>query len=129
MLLRQPFIAPLLLLLALPPCAPARRHPPETAAADTGKIDSTAQAPIEVAPPSTSEPAPTTTSTDPIVRIRDEGLNRSQVMQTLSYLTDVIGPRLTGSPNLRRANHWTAEKLTSWGLENAHEEAWGPFGR
>lgn len=72
---------------------------------------------------------PATTSTDPIVRIRDEGLNRSQVMKTLSYLTDVIGPRLTGSPNLKRANEWTAQTLTSWGLENAHQEAWGPFGK
>src|SRR5947208_2680858 len=43
---------------------------------------------------------------DPVARIRDEGLNRSQVMDTLSYLTDVIGPRLTGSPNARRANEW-----------------------
>ena len=66
---------------------------------------------------------------DPIARIRDEGLNRSQVMQTLSYLTDVIGPRLTGSPNLKRANEWTRDKMTSWGLTNAHLEAWGPFGR
>lgn len=65
---------------------------------------------------------------DPIARIRDEGLNRSQVMQTLSYLTDVIGPRLTGSPNLRRANDWTREKLESWGLSNSHLEQWGPFG-
>jgi hypothetical protein len=62
-------------------------------------------------------------------RIRDEGLNRSQVMQTLSYLTDVIGPRLTGSPNLKRANEWTRDTLTKWGLQNAHLEAWGPFGR
>jgi hypothetical protein len=66
---------------------------------------------------------------DPIARIRDEGLNRSQVMQTLSYLTDVIGPRLTGSPNLRRANDWTKDKMASWGLVSAHLEAWGPFGR
>src|SRR5437868_11483442 len=66
---------------------------------------------------------------DPIARIRDEGLNHSQVMQTLSYLSDVIGPRLTGSPNLKRANEWTREKLTSWGLANAHLESWGPFGR
>jgi hypothetical protein len=66
---------------------------------------------------------------DPISRIRDEGLNRSQVMQTLSYLTDVIGPRLTGSPNLRRANEWTRERLSSWGLVNARLEPWGPFGR
>ena len=66
---------------------------------------------------------------DPIARIRNEGLNHSQVMQTLSYLSDVIGPRLTGSPNLKRANEWTREKLTSWGLTNAHLESWGPFGR
>src|SRR5204863_3020501 len=70
-----------------------------------------------------------TNTNDPIYRIRDEGLNRSQVMQTLSYLSDVIGPRLTGSPNLKRANEWTRDKLTSWGLTNAHLEAWGPFGR
>src|SRR5258708_3116290 len=55
-----------------------------------------------------------------IARIKDEGLNRSEVMKTLSYLTDVIGPRLTGSPNLKRANEWTKDRLTSWGLTNAH---------
>ena len=38
-------------------------------------------------------------------------------------------PRLTGSPNCRRANDWTRDKLASWGLTNAHLEAWGPFGR
>lgn len=66
---------------------------------------------------------------DPVARIRDEGLNRSQVMQTLSYLTDVIGPRLTGSPNLKRANEWTRGRLEGWGLQDAHLEPWGPFGR
>lgn len=66
---------------------------------------------------------------DPVARIRDEGLNRSQVMKTLSYLTDVIGPRLTGSPQMRRANEWTRDQLSSWGLKNAQLEAWGPFGR
>jgi carboxypeptidase Q len=66
---------------------------------------------------------------DPVQRIRDEGLNRSRVMETLNYLTNVIGPRLTGSPNMRRANDWTKDKLTEWGLQNAHLEAWGPFGR
>ncbi len=66
---------------------------------------------------------------DPIARIRDEGLNRSEVMKTLSYLTDVIGPRLTGSPNMKRANEWTRGKLESWGLENAQVEPWGHFGR
>src|SRR5205085_1266977 len=72
---------------------------------------------------------PPKNSNDPIERIKDEGLNRSQLMQTLSYLSDVIGPRLTGSPNMLRANNWTKDKLTEWGLKNGHLEAWGPFGR
>jgi carboxypeptidase Q len=71
----------------------------------------------------------TTASTDPIERIKEEGLKHSQVMATLSYLTDVIGPRLTGSPNMKRANEWTRDKLAAWGAANAHLEAWGPFGR
>ncbi len=70
-----------------------------------------------------------TPSTDPIERIKEEGLKHSQVMATLSYLTDVIGPRLTGSPNMKRANEWTRDKLAAWGAANAHLEAWGPFGR
>src|SRR5690348_17009051 len=64
-----------------------------------------------------------------IDKIRDEGMNHSQVMQTLSYLSDVIGQRLTGSPSLKRANEWTRDTLAKWGLQNAHLEAWGPFGR
>jgi hypothetical protein len=79
-----------------------------------------AQAPLSETP---AKPA------DAVARIRDEGLNHSQAMQTLSYLTEVIGPRLTGSPNLKRANEWTRDTLASWGLTNAHLEAWGPFGR
>lgn len=74
-------------------------------------------------------PAPTPDPNNPIVQIRDEGLNRSQVMNTLSYLSDVIGPRLTGSQNMKRANDWTQDQLTKWGLQNAHLESWGPFGR
>jgi hypothetical protein len=66
---------------------------------------------------------------DVIARIIEEGMNHSQAMTNLSYLCDVIGSRLTGSPNLKRANEWTRDKLTSWGLTNAHLEAWGPFGR
>jgi carboxypeptidase Q len=70
-----------------------------------------------------------TPSTDPVERIKEEGMKHSQVMATLSYLTDVIGPRLTGSPNMKRANEWTRDKLAAWGAANAHLEAWGPFGR
>ena len=72
---------------------------------------------------------PAADANDPIARIQDEGLKRSQVMQTLSYLSDVIGPRLTASPGMKRANEWTRDQLTKWGLQNAHLEAWGPFGR
>ena len=66
---------------------------------------------------------------DAIARIREEGMEHSQVMETLSCLCDVIGPRLTGSPNLKRANQWTRDRMAGWGLTNAHLEAWGPFGR
>jgi len=77
--------------------------------------------------PAAQTPAPD--PNDPILRIKDEGMNHSQVMQTLSYLSDVIGPRLTASPGMKRANEWTRDQLTKWGLQNAHLEAWGPFGR
>jgi carboxypeptidase Q len=64
-----------------------------------------------------------------IDKIRDEGMNKSQVMQTLSYLTDVIGGRLTNSPNMKRANEWTRDTMAKWGMQNAKLEPWGPFGR
>jgi carboxypeptidase Q len=64
-----------------------------------------------------------------IDKIRDEGMNRSQVMNHLSYLTDVIGARLTNSPNMKRANEWTRDTMAKWGMQNAKLEAWGPFGR
>jgi hypothetical protein len=66
---------------------------------------------------------------DIVNRIRGEGLDRSRVMETLSYLTDVIGPRLTGSPGMRRANQWTRDRLAEWRLANARVESWGRFGR
>jgi carboxypeptidase Q len=64
-----------------------------------------------------------------LTRIRQEGFHHSKVMETLSELTDRIGPRLTGSPNLKKANEWTRDQFTAWGLANSHLEAWGPFGR
>jgi len=73
--------------------------------------------------------APQKDPNDPIEKIKDEGMNRSEVMKTLSYLSDVIGPRLTASPNMKRANEWTRDQLTKWGAQNGHLEAWGPFGR
>ena len=64
-----------------------------------------------------------------IEKIKEEGMKRSQVMDILSYLTDVPGSRLTGSPGLKAAQDWAKQKLASWGLQNAALEAWGPFGR
>jgi carboxypeptidase Q len=64
-----------------------------------------------------------------IYKIKDEGFHHSQVMNILSYLTDVYGPRLTNSPNIKAAAQWTMEQMKQWGLANVHEESWGPFGR
>jgi carboxypeptidase Q len=61
-------------------------------------------------------------------RIRDDGFRRSQVMETAAQLTDVHGPRLTGSPGYKAAAEWARGQLESWGLANAHLEAF-PFGR
>ena len=64
-----------------------------------------------------------------VQRIRDEGQNRSQIPALTHYLTDVIGPRLTGSQAMRQADEWTAAKLREWGLSNVVIEPWGDFGR
>ena len=66
---------------------------------------------------------------DAASRIRDAALNHSQIMNMVGYLTDIAGPRLTGSPNLKLAEEYARDKLREWGLVNAHLEAWGPFGR
>jgi carboxypeptidase Q len=62
-------------------------------------------------------------------RIRDEGLNRSRIDSLSQYLFDVIGPRLTGSTAMKRANDWTAQVFHTWGLANVKVEPWGRFGR
>ena len=65
---------------------------------------------------------------DAIYKIKEEGLQHSQVMDTASWLTDVYGGRLTGSPNIKAAGDWTVKKLTEWGAQNARLETWGEFG-
>src|SRR5207249_6993065 len=65
---------------------------------------------------------------DAVYRIKEEGLQRSKVMEIESYLTDVYGPRLTGSPNIREAADWAQKTMNVWGLANVHVETW-PFGR
>ncbi len=64
-----------------------------------------------------------------INRIRHEAFHNSQVMATMTHLTEKIGPRLTNSPQMIAANEWTKKQLADWGLSNARTEAFGPFGR
>jgi carboxypeptidase Q len=64
-----------------------------------------------------------------IGKIRYEGFRNSKIMEIASGLMDQIGPRLTGSPNAKKANEWTRDKLKEFGLVNSHLEPWEPFGR
>ena len=71
-----------------------------------------------------------TTDLDAVYKIKAEGLGaRSQVMDTLSWLTDVHGPRLTNSPGMKAAAEWARTRLQDWGMANVQLAPWGPFGR
>ena len=65
---------------------------------------------------------------DMVNNIRDEGFNRSEVMESLRVLSDEIGPRLTASPGMRAASKWSVEQLKSWGIDNVYLESFD-FGR
>src|SRR5437879_8914908 len=73
--------------------------------------------------------APSQSELSAIHQIKDEGFNNSKVMEIISYLTDVYGPRLTNSPDIKEAANWTTGKMKEWQLANVHLEPWGPFGR
>jgi carboxypeptidase Q len=64
-----------------------------------------------------------------ISKLKEDGLQHSQVMDHAFYLTDVSGPRLTASPGFMRAATWAKDKLESWGLKNVQIESWGEFGK
>lgn len=66
---------------------------------------------------------------DLITKLRDEAMNRSKAQEIMGVLTDEIGPRLTGSPAMRKAGDWTRSKMGEWGLQNIHSESFAPFGR
>jgi carboxypeptidase Q len=87
-------------------------------------------APHEPASPSYDMPQPDKEKLDfqMYQRIREEALAHSHVMEYASGLMDGIGGRLTGSPNLKRANEWTRDQFTAMGCSNAHLEDWGEFG-
>jgi hypothetical protein len=94
------------------------------------KVDKTKPVPkaAEVDPYAEVQPSVEKIDIAAYQRIRDEGLNHSHVMDFAYALIDGIGPRLTGSPNLKKANEWTRDTLTKIGCENAHLEDWGEFG-
>jgi carboxypeptidase Q len=118
MLRRKMTSAFLLSAFLLPTVSMAQTNAVATTNAATTQAKTTKSANIYIAPKET------------IDRIREEGMGKnSQVMQTLSYLSDVIGARLTNSPSMKRANEWTRDQMAKWGMQNAHLESWGPFGR
>jgi carboxypeptidase Q len=73
--------------------------------------------------------APEKIDTIMINKIKEEGLKKSQVMDILSVLSDVYGPRLAGSPDYKDAGVWVSQKLASWGLQNVHFEKSGPVAK
>jgi carboxypeptidase Q len=79
--------------------------------------------------PLSAQQAPERVDYDAIYKIKEEGFQRSRVMEITSWLTDVYGPRLTNSPGFRKAGEWAVKEMTSWGLANAKLEPFGPFGR
>src|SRR5512138_3701909 len=99
------------------------------AAASSASSAVAQETPGKAAPPAVSGVAQEKVDLGVVQRIRDEGLNRSQIPQLAHYLMDVIGPRLTGSHAIHQANQWTASKLKEWGATNVVVEPWGEFGR
>ena len=112
---RRP-VSALLLTVAIPAFAAFAADKAKTKAEDTT--------------PSYEQPQPQRETLDLNMyqRIREEGLMHSHIMEYASGLMDGIGPRLTGSPNLKRANEWTRDQFTAMGCSNAHLEDWGEFG-
>ena len=64
--------------------------------------------------------------TDVIIK---HGMDQSEVMEIATWITDINGPRLTGSPGLDKATAWAQKELKKWGMTNVHLHEWGPFGR
>ncbi|MFP5353972.1 MAG: M20/M25/M40 family metallo-hydrolase [Gemmatimonadota bacterium] len=91
-------------------------------------IRTLALAALVALPPSLAAQAPEKLDYQMLGRIREEGMQRSQVMELVSWLSDVKGPRLTGSPGFKEAGDWTIETLKKWGMANVRYEPWA-FGR
>ena len=107
--------------------SPSGRARPFAAAALAGLCLLTASRAADTAP--APRPAPAVPLTIASAVELDKALmadikSKSEIMKNLQYLSDVIGPRLTGSKNLERANKWTADKMKEYGLENVRLEPW-----
>ena len=121
--------------LALAACAHGDWSAPATSRAAPGGERSTnrpmaawssggASAPAAATPAAAPEPVDLET----FARLREEGFERSQVMDVLWHLTDLYGPRLTNSPQQRKAAEWASGQLAQWGLQKVALEPWGEFG-
>jgi hypothetical protein len=120
--LRIMYVLLLVLALVAPPAAAQSKQQAKAPAAKKG---APAAAPAPEPPP-----PPDAVDYDALFKIKQEALQRSQVMDLMSYLTDVHGPRLTNSPQIRAAGEWAVMKLADWGMVNAKLEPWTqPFGR
>ncbi|MBX3405742.1 MAG: M20/M25/M40 family metallo-hydrolase [Phycisphaeraceae bacterium] len=132
-------VALLAAVASLTACADSRSSESAVQGRSEPAATATATAPAPVAPTKLAAPtwtayirgepvpAPQIEMGDPrtIKRILDEGVHRNQVMAHLTHLTQEIGPRLTGSTRLERANEWAASKFREWGLSNVHQDKWG----
>ena len=111
--------------------APAKRsaHKKSSTAAERSAADATGPKTggYDYANPP-KQPANESLDLDGYARIRNQGLQHSHIMEYASGLFDDIGPRLTGSPNLARADKWAVAQLTAMGASNARLESWGEFG-
>ncbi len=115
-------------LLALAGAILALPTSPLSAAPKPDKKARAAATTPDAAPWEVPQPAVEKLDLNAYARIREEGLTHSHVMELASALDDDIGGRLTGSPNMQKANDWTRDQLTRMGLVNAHLEDWGEFG-
>ncbi|MGB8474346.1 MAG: M20/M25/M40 family metallo-hydrolase [Candidatus Acidiferrum sp.] len=86
---------------------------------------------LAVIPLRAQAPAVSESDLAAIHKIREEGFDAktSKIMEIISYLSDVYGPRLTNSPDIKEAAAWTTDQMKKWQLSNVHLEPWGPFGR
>ncbi len=124
MFARSRCLTVLLLVMTLPLYAAEKKHKP---------ADKSAQATQAAPDPDQgpwSEPQPAVEKLDLTMyqRVREEEFQHSHIMQYASALTDDIGPRLTGSPNMAKANAWTRDQFTEMGCADVHLDDWGEFG-